>query len=79
MDEPLVGPGVVTKLQDHFKTSQQPVLLRATDFHDDWSAHTRRSVEYDFVWQRLAVTPSNFPEVPVRTRRPTTARLRPTT
>lgn len=67
MEESLVGPGVVTKLQQHFKASTQPVLLRATDFHDEWSEHTRRSVEYDFVWERLAVQPSVFPDVPVCT------------
>lgn len=67
LDEPLVGLGDRTKLRAHFAVSTQPVLLRAADYHDEWSAEHRRQLEREFVVERVAEHQSTFGQLPVCT------------
>lgn len=67
MEDAIVGAGVIARLEEHFRASGQPVLLRATDYHDEWSDHTRGQLEGKFILERLEVRPSSFPQVPVCT------------
>jgi hypothetical protein len=67
MENAMVGAGVVTGLEEHFRMSGQPVLLRATDYHDEWSEQTRRQLAEKFNLERLEVRPSEFQRAPVCT------------
>jgi len=63
----LLTPAPLVDLATHFHASMAPVLLRADDFHDDWTSHYVAELEKQFVVQLVAVDPGLFPDVPTCT------------
>lgn len=55
------------RLAVHFKTSTQPVLMRVTDYDDDWTRANLARFRSHFRAQEIATYPSAFPSVPVCT------------
>jgi 4-amino-4-deoxy-L-arabinose transferase-like glycosyltransferase len=63
----LLGDELPQVLTDHFKAGGPEVLLRATDYRDDWCKANRRRFEETVRAEVLAIRPGSFPEVPTGT------------
>lgn len=63
----LVNAGPLMELGAHFQSSPVPVLLRVTDYGDEWTAAMLGQFAADFEARPVTEDPGTFPGVPVST------------
>lgn len=63
----LLEASPLERLTAHFKTSTRPVLMRLTDYDDDWTRANVVRLRTEFTTRLIATYPSAFPPVPVCT------------
>ncbi len=63
----LLNDGPLAELADHFKTAPNPVLLRITDYNDEWNAYNLTLFAARFDAALVADYQGNFARVPVCT------------
>ena len=64
---PLLNSAQMEPVVAHFQTSQAPLLLRVTDYHDEWTAVCLKELAQRFEIQPVADNPGLFPDVPTST------------
>ncbi|HVS52893.1 MAG TPA: hypothetical protein VHD62_11115 [Opitutaceae bacterium] len=69
--EPLASSLLVAQslepIAQHFRASSAPVILRVSDYRDEWTAACLRQLEARFEAQVVAENAGSFPEVPTST------------
>jgi hypothetical protein len=63
----LQNDGALEELAEYFKLHHEPVLMRVTDYHDEWTRFNERSLLARFSVKLVAEFPGPFPEQPVST------------
>ena len=63
----LVNEGPLVELTAHFKAGRGPVLLRVTDYNDEWTAFNLRGLAARFETKAVADYPGTFGAMPVCT------------
>jgi hypothetical protein len=63
----LLNDGPLRELAARLKADKTPVLLRVTDFNDEWNAYNLMLFDQRFVAKRVADYPGSFAHVPVCT------------